>query len=179
MNRHWVQRAGVVASSLVLTAGCAGSSAPSDEVPALGAALDRVDDAIVAGQYDDARGALDDLVATATTAREEGELGRAEVDRILAAADELRSALPEEQAEEPADEPSEEPTAEPDPEPTEEPTPTEPAEPTEEPPPNEEEPTDEEPGNSGENGEGEGEGKGSGKDKDKDKDEGKGKGDDD
>ena len=139
MRRRW-GRAGVVGASFVLLAGCGGSSAPSDDVPALGDALDQVDEAIVAGQYDDARSALDELVATATAGREGGELGREEADRILAAAADLSAALPEEAAEEP--EPSEPEPSEPEPS---EPEPTEP-EPTEPEPsePAPEEPTEEE-----------------------------------
>lgn len=127
MRRPWGGPA-LVTASFVLLVGCGGSSAPSDDVPALGDALDRVDDAIVAGRYDDARSALDELVATATAGREEGELGGGETDRILAAASELSAALPEEPVEEPKEEP--EPTTEPAPEETEssEPPPEEPSE---------------------------------------------------
>jgi outer membrane biosynthesis protein TonB len=116
-------RLGVTAVMLVLVSGCGGSSAPSDAVPALGTSLDRVDDAIVEGRYDDARGELDELVATTTNARDDGDLERSEADRILAAAATLMSALPAEEADPAEEEP--EPSEE-EPEPSE-PAPAEPA----------------------------------------------------
>jgi serine-type D-Ala-D-Ala carboxypeptidase (penicillin-binding protein 5/6) len=109
-GRRWIQQLGLTAGVLALMAGCGESSAPSDDVPALGESLGRVDDAIVEGRYDDARSELDELVATTTSAQEDGDLEGAEADRILAAAAQVMSALP---AEEP--EPSE--PAEPDPAP--------------------------------------------------------------
>ena len=113
-------RLGAGVAVLVLLAGCGGSSAPSDAVPALGTSLERVDDAIVEGRYDDARSELDELVANTTAARDDGDLEGAEADRILAAAAQVMSALPAEPAEEAEDPP-----------PAEEPSPTEEASPTE------------------------------------------------
>ena len=138
--RRWSARLGAGVAALALVTGCGGSSAPSDAVPALGTSLERVDDAIVEGRYDEARSELDELVATTNAAREDGDLERSEADRILAAAAQVKSALPAEPAEpaeEPADEPAEEPA------PSEEPTPTESESESEEPSPTPSESTSE------------------------------------
>lgn len=119
----WSRRLGLVAATGVLLAGCGSSSAPSDAVPALGDSLDRVDDAIVDGRYDDARTELDELVGTTTSAREAGDLESSEAERILASAAEVMSALPAEEAEEPEDPEPSEPAEPAEPEPTSEPTP--------------------------------------------------------
>lgn len=87
--------AGPLVAGLVLVAGCGGSTAPAEDVPALAPALARIDDAVVAGRYDAAREHVDELVATTTQARDDGRLETSEADRILAAAARLVSALPD------------------------------------------------------------------------------------
>lgn len=89
--------AGVVlvgATVLALATGCGGDGSPADSVPALSRQLDRVDAAIAAERYDDARTALDDLVDTTTQATADGTLDPADADAILRAAGHLTEQLP-------------------------------------------------------------------------------------
>ena len=122
--RRATWRVGGAVLALALLAGCGGSTGPADDVPALSTALDRVDDAIVDGRYDEARAALAELVATTTEARKDGDLETSEADRILVAAGELKSALPAQESDDQgADEPEPSETGEPttSPEPSETP----------------------------------------------------------
>jgi hypothetical protein len=113
MRCHMTRGIGGAVLALALLGGCGGSTAPADDVPALSAALERVDDAIVEGRYDDARKAVDELVATTTDAREGGDLETSEADRILVAAAELKSAMPAQGADDPAPTESADPSATP------------------------------------------------------------------
>jgi hypothetical protein len=94
------RRLGVALAALLL-AGCGRPAAPGDEVPGLSAGLARVDDAIVAGRYDQARNRLEQLVGLTTDARSAGDLEREDADRILAAVATLMSSLPARQQDEP------------------------------------------------------------------------------
>lgn len=91
-RRHrWL---GLGVAALALLTSC-GASGPVDDVPALGTSLERVDEAVVEGRYDDARTELEELVATTTSAQQDGDLEDPDADRILAAAAQLMSALPD------------------------------------------------------------------------------------
>jgi hypothetical protein len=81
--------------AILLTAGCAGSTPPGEAVPELRSTLAQVDRAIVEQKYAQARTHLKDLVQTTTTARDDGELESAEAEPILAAAENLLTALPQ------------------------------------------------------------------------------------
>ncbi len=88
--------AGVVlagATVLALATGCGEDRSPADSVPALSRQLDRVDAAIAAERYDDARTALDDLVDTTAQASADGTLDATEADAILQAAGHLTEQL--------------------------------------------------------------------------------------
>lgn len=116
-RRLWL--AGVV---LALTAGCGAGSSASERVPKLGTSLDRIDAAIVEGDHDAARALLDELVATATRARDSDRLGAGAAARIVDAAERLQSALPDETT---PDEAAPDETTPVEPQPTPEPSRTE------------------------------------------------------
>ena len=71
-------------------------SPPSEQVPALGRHLDKVDEAVDAGQYERARAAVEDLVATTAQAEVTGELSSEQADAIFAAARSVLENLPSE-----------------------------------------------------------------------------------
>ncbi len=101
--------AALTAVALLVTAGCGSETSPADDVPALTASLDRVDDAIAAEEYDAARDAVAALTEIATRAEEAGTLDADQADRIVSAAEELLAALPG--AETPPSEPEPDPEA--------------------------------------------------------------------
>lgn len=90
----WRARAASLVAVLVL-AGCGGDATPADEVPQLATRLDRVDQALVDGEYSTARRELDALVEATVEARDDGTLEAEEANRILAAAAHLLSAFPD------------------------------------------------------------------------------------
>lgn len=106
----------LVLGSLVAltTAACGEEAAPADRVPELATLLDRVDEAVAAGDDGAARRSVKELVATTEDARDRGDLDDAEAEAILTAADRVLDGLSTEPAEEPTEEPTpaEEPTAE-------------------------------------------------------------------
>lgn len=106
-------RIAVVVAGVVLVAACGGATTPASQVPALATALDEVDAALVAGDEDTARTALDRLTSLATDARDEGRLEDGDAEHVLAAAEQLRARL-DDAAE---DDDVVEETDEPDPEP--------------------------------------------------------------
>ncbi|WP_322937947.1 FIMAH domain-containing protein [Nocardioides bizhenqiangii] len=88
-------RAAVVAAVVLLApTGCADDPPPSESVPALEQHLDEVDAAIEAGEPDEARRAVEDLIAEAAQARVEGDLSDEEADRIFDAAQQVLDQLP-------------------------------------------------------------------------------------
>jgi outer membrane biosynthesis protein TonB len=123
-----VSRGGALVAVLaVLLVGGCGAESPGESVPSLVEGVAKVDAAVVAGDRDEARSALEGLVDDAEAAVADGRLAQAEADSVVTAAEALLSEL---------DEPSG-PTTEPTAEPTTEST-TEPSEPAE--PPTEDEP---------------------------------------
>lgn len=92
---------------LVLLAGCGSDSPPSSAVPSLSTRLDEVDAAIVDGRDAAARDALGALGEDTMAALEDGDLERAQAERILDAVQVLLEALPS-----PTPTPVEEPTQE-------------------------------------------------------------------
>lgn len=84
--------------------GCGQEGAPGDEVPALASALDQVDTAVEAENYDKARSAVEFLLTETRRAHQDGELSREDADRIRTAARAVLTNLPETQ--EPQDEPT-------------------------------------------------------------------------
>jgi hypothetical protein len=114
----------------VLLAGCGGEpSTPGEKVPELAETLDDLDTALADEQYDEARVYLAQMRRTTLSAREDGELDRAEARRVLDAVQALLAKVPE-----PREEPEPSPTPSPPPEepsdtptetPTRTPTPTE------------------------------------------------------
>lgn len=94
-NAHprWAGMVLVGATLLALATGCGEGGSPADSVPALSRQLDRVDAAIAAERYDDARTALNDLVDTTARARADGTLDAARADAILQAAGYLTEQL--------------------------------------------------------------------------------------
>lgn len=95
---------------LVALAGCGEDTPPAEKVPALADRLDGVDRAIAAGDPDDARDALDALVAEAARAEVRGEISDDQADAILAAVKDLLGALrPEDPEEDPSGQPEPEP----------------------------------------------------------------------
>jgi hypothetical protein len=82
----------VVSAGLVL-AGCGEDAPPTEDVPSLAEDLQRVDDAIVGRDFEEAATALDDIEAATRAARDDGTLSEAEADRILAAVKAMREAL--------------------------------------------------------------------------------------
>ena len=83
----------VAVAVLLVTSACGSGASPADDVPALAAALDEVDDAIVAGDDEAARAAIAELTDVARQARKDGDLDESEADRITEAADALLEAL--------------------------------------------------------------------------------------
>ena len=102
--------AALAAIVLLLASGCGSETSPADDVPALASSLDRVDEAIAAGEYDAARDAVARLTDVATRAEAAGDLDAAQADRIVAAAEALLAALPDPEA--PPSEPTPDPTPE-------------------------------------------------------------------
>lgn len=87
-------------------AGCAEEQpSAAAAVPELATTLEEIDDALVAGRLVRARRLLDELIETANEARDSGELGSDEADRVLAAAARLLAQLPEPQVRASATEP--------------------------------------------------------------------------
>lgn len=95
-----MRRARVVAALLALVlvpslVSCGESETPpSEQVPALGKQLDRVDAAVEDGDYEQARAAVKQLVATAARAQVEGELSDEQAQRIVTAARSVLENLP-------------------------------------------------------------------------------------
>jgi hypothetical protein len=81
-----------VTAGLVL-AGCGEEEPPGELVPSLTEDLERVDDAIVDRDFDEAATALDEIEAATRAARDDGTLSESDADRILAAVEALREAL--------------------------------------------------------------------------------------
>ncbi|HXH80165.1 hypothetical protein [Nocardioides sp.] len=71
-------------------------SPPSEQVPALARQLDKVDEAVEAGQYERARAAVEELVATTAQAQVTGELSSEQAERIFASAQSVLENLPSE-----------------------------------------------------------------------------------
>jgi len=86
-----------------LTACGGDEAAPSDEVPALGKQLERVDDAVEAGDYAKARAAVKDLVAQAAQAQVDGQLSDEQAQRIVTAARSVLENLPADEGNSDAD----------------------------------------------------------------------------
>jgi hypothetical protein len=101
--------ASVTLVALVLTA-CGRDESPAESVPELSHRLEQVDAAIVDGEPDRAREAVDALLDEAAQARVDGDLTADQADRILRAATELLRALPEDSTDAP---PSTDPSLEP------------------------------------------------------------------
>jgi outer membrane biosynthesis protein TonB len=119
-----VTRGGALAALLaVLLLGGCGAESPGESVPSLVEGVAKVDAAVVAGDRDEARSALESLVDDAEAAVADGRLAQAEADSVVTAAEALLSELDDPSG------PATEPTTEPE-EPSE---PTEPAGPTEPP----------------------------------------------
>ena len=110
--------AAAVCAALVLS-GCGDSQSPADDVPELAAALEDVDQALAAEDYEQAEDELTGLVEVAQQAEAEGTLSSAEADDIVGSAEALLSRLPVEEAEPPPPV-EEEPTVAPEPEPEDE-----------------------------------------------------------
>lgn len=91
----------VAAALLAATAGCGTDTPPGTAVPALREHLSRVDAALQAREFAEARDALAELTRETEAARTAGRLTPEEADRIVAAASRLSAGLPEE-APEPA-----------------------------------------------------------------------------
>ena len=87
----------VLAGALLVLAltGCGDDAPPSESAPALADRLDDVDTAIEAGKLDEARQAVEDLVADTAQAEVEGDISQDQADQILEAARELLAELPE------------------------------------------------------------------------------------
>lgn len=90
-------RAAVVAVIVLLVlTGCGASPTPAvvDRVPGLGDRLARVDRAIVAKRYPEARAALRALIGQTVAAETSGKLSDSEAARVIAAAKRLLAELP-------------------------------------------------------------------------------------
>ena len=85
-----------LAAAVVVAAGCGNTVAtpPGEAVPALSAQLTKVDDALSAQRYTEARKALDGLIRRTITARDTGQITSDQANRILAAAALLAADLP-------------------------------------------------------------------------------------
>lgn len=86
---------------LALAAGCGDETSPGEAVPALSQRLERVDQAIEAGDYADARAQLDRLVAETARADVAGAISNEQADRILEAVAAVLAGLPADPAAEP------------------------------------------------------------------------------
>lgn len=86
--------AGAVALAGLL-AGCGEDESPAERVPTLARDLERVDDAIVAREFEQAEAALDDIEAATEAALADDNLSDSDAERILAAVGSLRDALGE------------------------------------------------------------------------------------
>ncbi len=93
------RRAAATVLALLITpvlVACGGAeSAPSEQVPALGKQLERVDEAVEAGDYSRARAAVKDLVARVAQAQVDGELSDEQAQRIVTAARSVLESLPD------------------------------------------------------------------------------------
>lgn len=89
-------RRAVLAAAVLLLAGCGGSASTSaaDQVPGLGARLEKVDTFVAAHQWARARAELRSIVADASGARDDGDLDARSADRVVASAQRLLAALP-------------------------------------------------------------------------------------
>ncbi len=90
------RRVGAAAGAmlLLLTVSCGSKNTPQDAAPELEAALARVDDAVIAESYGQARAAVRDLKQLAIAARSSGELSDKQADEIVTAAVQLIQDLP-------------------------------------------------------------------------------------
>ena len=102
MTTSFTGRAGrrVAAAALLLVmapglVACGGDeAAPSEQVPALARQLEKIDDAVKAGDYARARGAVRRLVAQVVQAQVDGQLSDEQAQRIVAAARSVLQNLP-------------------------------------------------------------------------------------
>lgn len=85
----------VLVAIVVATAGCGASTPPGELVPVLRTQLARVDRALAARDYAEAREDLDALVEQTSEARRDGRLSPEQADRIVAAITRLAADLPE------------------------------------------------------------------------------------
>lgn len=85
----------VLVAIVVATAGCGASTPPGELVPVLRTQLARVDRALAARDYAEAREDLDTLVEQTSAARRDGRLSPEQADRIVAAITRLAADLPE------------------------------------------------------------------------------------
>ncbi|HSX68039.1 hypothetical protein [Nocardioides sp.] len=85
-----------VVAAVLLLAGCGGEAPTSaaDQVPALGARLEKVDSLMAARAWAKARAELRAIVAAANAARASGDLDATDADRVVASAQRLLAALP-------------------------------------------------------------------------------------
>lgn len=83
----------VLGGALALSA-CGADPSPNDQLPQLGTTLSKVQQSLAAGETARAQAQLRVLVAQATAAREAGDLTEAQAREVLAAAENLLSALP-------------------------------------------------------------------------------------
>lgn len=109
--RRAVASSALVAATLLGTlTGCGQADSPAEEVPALATALDRVDAAVEAENYDKARSAVESLLAETRRARQDGSLSAEDAERIRTAARSVLASLPAEQVD---PEPQQQATTEP------------------------------------------------------------------
>jgi hypothetical protein len=99
----FVGRLAALAVTAMVAAGCGGETAPTESAPELAEQLERVDQAVVAGDDARIRNRVESLMAATESARDDGRLDDEQADRILAAGEAMLARLP---AEEPAPEPS-------------------------------------------------------------------------
>lgn len=93
-----MRRIAVALALVVLLVGCGGQATPvesaASRVPALGERLEALDALVVAGQWTQARAEVRGIIRVANDAREAGDLGAAEADRVVASAQRLLAAFP-------------------------------------------------------------------------------------
>lgn len=88
-------RTGCAAALMLLTlAACADDAPPSQSAPALSDSLEEVDAAIEAGQLEDARRAVEELIEETAQARVDGDISDEQADQIFDAAQEVLDRLP-------------------------------------------------------------------------------------